>query len=152
MLWWVDSCAALWHTTDTENTWGHVSRSQSRSGRHFNSSLSHQTLTLQLPATGDSYFDNCMICLDWEHSTSFFKTGPVSVLRHRALEWSDPSQWAEPNPGLGWDDTTALYSYTALGNSSCGAVAPHNNSTTAKPGCPVMLWSCRLQCSSAMNS
>ena len=40
--------------------------------------LSHQTLTLQLPATGDSYFDNCMICLDWEHSTSFFKTGPVT--------------------------------------------------------------------------
>ena len=86
-------------TQQTRSTREDTSRDPSHGLADILIHLGNQTLTLQLPTTGDSYSDNCMICLDRERSTSSFKTGQVSVLRHRALEWSDPSQWAEHNPG-----------------------------------------------------
>ena len=109
-------------------------------------------LTLQfIQATalcGDSYSDNCMICLDWEHLTSFNWSAAESRA-HR----SDPSQRAEHNPGRGRDDTTALYSYTTPpGNSSCGAVvllcpSQQQHHSRARRGCTVLLSSCWFQCS-----
>ena len=138
----MDSCDALWLTTDTEHTCVHVTRVRTRPEMSVtvwptfivicNPS---QTLTLQLPA---SVVTVTLIIVWFVSIWRIWHPLTGLVTSHQAPETqrSDPSQRAEHNPaGRGRDDTTALYSYTtALGNSSWAAAAPRNNSTTAQPG------------------
>ena len=104
-------------------------------------------LTLQfIQATalcGDSYSDNCMICLDWEHLTSF---------NWSAAESSGQIRHSEPSIILaGAGMTQQLFTVTQQHRATAAVVllcpSQQQHHSRARRGCTVLLSSCWFQCS-----